>query len=49
MPDRKMWTEQEDRVLRFLREDRGQQKWSHIARTMDLEFGIGGRTGKQCR
>lgn len=49
MPDRKMWNAEEDRVLRLLREDRREKKWSVIARIMETEFGIKGRTGKQCR
>jgi hypothetical protein len=49
MPERKMWSEEEDRVLRLLREERREKKWSMIARCMEGEFGIAGRTGKQCR
>ena len=49
MPERKMWTENEDKVLKFLKEERGEKKWSVIARKMFSEFGIEGKTGKQCR
>ena len=44
-----MWSAEEDEVLRLLKDERGEKKWSLIARKMDLEFGIRGRTGKQCR
>ena len=49
MPERKVWSEREDSVLRLLREERKERKWAAIARTMEREFGIVGRTGKQCR
>jgi hypothetical protein len=49
MPERKAWTEEEDRILRFLREERGERKWARISRAMEEEFGAGGRSGKQCR
>lgn len=44
-----MWTQEEDRVLRLFKEERGEKKWSLIARKMQQEFEIEGRTGKQCR
>jgi len=46
---RKTWTEGEDKILRLLKEERQEKKWSFIAKKMDEEFGIKGRTGKQCR
>jgi len=49
MPERKVWTEEEDKILRFFREERQEKKWSFIARKMEEEFGIVGRNGKQCR
>lgn len=49
MPERKLWTEDEDKALRFLKEEEGLLKWSVISRRMHLQFGIEGRTGKQCR
>lgn len=49
MPERKVWSEEEDKILRLLREARGEKKWATIARLMEMEFGITGRTGKQCR
>ena len=36
-------------MLRLLREGRGERKWANIARIMEQEFAIPGRTGKQCR
>lgn len=49
MPERKVWSQEEDRILRYLREEKGEKKWANIARLMDREFGVSGRTGKQCR
>lgn len=49
MPERKVWNEEEDKILRLLREERGERKWANIARLMETEFGIAGRNGKQCR
>lgn len=34
MPERKLWTEEEDKALRHLKEVRGLKKWSIIARHM---------------
>jgi len=49
MPERKVWTEEEDKVLKYLKEVRGVPKWSVISETMEKEFNIVGRNGKQCR
>ena len=49
MPERKVWTEEEGRVLRVLREERGVKKWADMPAIMASEFGIEGRTAKQCR
>lgn len=34
MPERKIWSAEEDRVLKFLIEERGLTKWSQISRVM---------------
>ena len=49
MPERKPWTEEEDKILKYLREEEKMKKWSHIARKMDEEYKMFGRNGKQCR
>ena len=49
MPERKVWSAEEDKILIFLKEEKGIAKWSLIAKTMDEEYKIYGRTGKQCR
>ena len=49
MPERTLWSETEDQVLKHLREDLKIVKWSHIARKMAEEYKIVGRNGKQCR
>jgi hypothetical protein len=49
MRERKVWNEEEDRILRYLKVEKGEKKWSAIARKMEEDFNIKGRTGKQCR
>lgn len=49
MPERKPWTPEEDKVLKFLREEQKITKWSLIAKKMSEEYDMPGRTGKQCR
>lgn len=44
-----MWTPEEDEAIRKLVEKYGTKTWSVIAEQIVLEFGIDGRTGKQCR
>jgi len=34
MPERKVWSEDEDKILKLLREERGEKKWANIARIM---------------
>jgi hypothetical protein len=35
MPERKIWTAEEDRILKFLIEERGLSRWSVISRVME--------------
>lgn len=56
MAERKIWTAevptkliQEDRVLLEIIQVRKIKKWSAIARCMETEYHLYGRTGKQCR
>lgn len=49
MSERKPWSEEEDAVLKFLKEEVKIAKWSHIARKMAEEHSMFGRNGKQCR
>jgi hypothetical protein len=49
MPERKLWSAEEDQVLKLLVEERKMAKWSHISRVMEEEFQLAGRNGKQCR
>lgn len=49
MSERKVWGEREDKILKYLREERGERKWATIARILEQEFDIPGRSGKQCR
>jgi hypothetical protein len=36
MSERKMWTEEEDKILKYLKEERGERKWASIARLMEF-------------
>lgn len=54
--ERKIWTPevapfftQEDRVLTEIIEVKQIKKWCSIARCMEVEYFLPGRTGKQCR
>lgn len=47
--DRRVWTPEEDEAIRQLVEKYGTKTWSVIAEQIVKEFGIDGRTGKQCR
>ena len=49
MAERKIWTQEEDRVLLEIIQVRKIKKWSAIARCMETEYNLFGRTGKQCR
>lgn len=49
MPERKLWSSEEDRILKYLIEQRGLRRWSQISKAMEEEFKMSGRNGKQCR
>jgi hypothetical protein len=35
MPERKIWTPEEDRILKLLIEERGETKWAQISLIME--------------
>lgn len=47
--ERKNWTEYQDQILKYLKEERKIKRWTDIAKIMNIEYKIGGRNGKQCR
>lgn len=47
--ERRPWSAEEDQILKDLFEKVKLNKWSLIARRMEEEYQMGGRTGKQCR
>ena len=47
--DRRAWTKEEDDAIRLLVGRHGTKSWSTIADHIQSQFGISGRTGKQCR
>lgn len=46
---RQPWTPDEDSAIRDLVSSIGIKKWSLIAQKMNTDYGLRGRTGKQCR
>lgn len=46
---RQPWTETEDTAIRALVTQIGTKKWSLIATKMSTDYGLKGRSGKQCR
>lgn len=46
---RQPWTETEDVAIRALVTQLGTKKWSLIAQSMATDYGLKGRSGKQCR
>ena len=47
--DRRVWTAAEDNAIRELVAKFGIKSWSIISERVALEYGIAGRSGKQCR
>jgi hypothetical protein len=47
--ERRPWSAEEDQILKDLFEKVKLNKWSLIARRMEEEYQMGGRSGKQCR
>lgn len=46
---RKPWTSSEDEAIRKLVSSSGTQQWATIAKKLETEFSLKGRSGKQCR
>ena len=46
---RRPWNDEEDEAIAALVKKHGTKQWSLVARMLDREFRIVGRTGKQCR
>ena len=46
---RKPWCSTEDEAIRALVKSNGTQHWATVAKRLETEFGIKGRSGKQCR
>lgn len=49
MAERRSWSPEEDKALKYLRDDLKVLKWSEISRRLEFEFHLPGRNGKQCR
>lgn len=47
--EKRPWTVEEDRLLKYVFESSRLTKWSHIARKLQEDYGIKGRNGKQCK
>ena len=48
MAEKKEWSVEEDRMLKYVFETSNLTKWSCIARKLQ-EYGIKGRSGRQCK
>jgi len=46
---RRLWNSKEDEAIENLVKKYGDKKWTLIAKKLDEEYSIIGRTGKQCR
>ena len=46
---RRVWTDDEDKAIRTLVEKHGTKSWAIIAEKVAKDFGVKGRSGKQCR
>lgn len=42
----RMWTEEEDEILKEIVESSEPQKWSYIVKVLEERYGISGRTPK---
>lgn len=49
MTERRPWTPEEDKILKYLREEEKVKKWSEIARILESTYQIFGKNQKQCR
>lgn len=49
MTEKRPWSEEEDRLLKFVFDTSKLTKWSQIARRLQEEFGVKGKNGKQCK
>lgn len=49
MTQNRNWTEYEDKILKYIRDEEGIQKWSTLAQKMAEQYGLKGRNGKQCK
>jgi hypothetical protein len=47
--ERRVWTAEEDEAIRTLVATYGTKNWSLIAENIIKDYGITGRSGKQCR
>jgi hypothetical protein len=47
--EKKIWSEEEDVLLRNLYEEEGLRNWSLIAKRMSAEHGMPRKSAKQCR
>jgi len=46
---RRLWKEEEDEAILNLVKENGIKKWTLISKKLSEEYGINGRSGKQCR
>lgn len=49
MTERRAWTSEQDKAVKYLRDVLKVSKWSEISRRLEFELNFPGRNGKQCR
>lgn len=49
MSEKQGWTSEEDRLLKQVYDSGQAGKWSEVAKILQEEYGIKGRTSKQCK
>ena len=49
MPMKKIWSQEEDTLLKKLYEENNVKNWSEVARKMATEYGLKRKSAKQCR
>lgn len=47
--EKRPWTAEEDKLLKYVYETSRLTKWSHIARRLMEDHGVKGRNGKHCK
>lgn len=47
--EKRIWSEEEDRVLKHLYEEELMRNWSMLAKRMNRDYGLPRKSAKQCK